>query len=121
VAESNRRHQPYHGCALPTELTGPVRQESRRSADDATAASRLPGHEISLPGLPKMSHRFSCARLMVGRLFPHGHPRHQTPELVAMPNRGAFDPAAMTDDDLVRALDTGAAAATNPGAWGAHR
>ena len=22
VSESNRRHQPYHGCALPTELTG---------------------------------------------------------------------------------------------------
>src|SRR6476661_3638661 len=35
--ESNPRHQPYHGCALPTELRGRARQ------------SRRPGHQCSEP------------------------------------------------------------------------
>ena len=29
LSESNRRHQPYHGCALPTELRGHSRATTR--------------------------------------------------------------------------------------------
>ena len=44
LSESNRRHQPYHGCALPTELRGQVPlQTELRGAMVAVAAGLASG------------------------------------------------------------------------------
>ena len=60
LSESNRRHQPYHGCALPTELRGRVFPDDSQPVRPACRESRL--------------------RDQVGRARRRrGHPRHLQP------------------------------------------
>ncbi len=47
LSESNRRHQPYHGCALPTELRGRLATTYTNRAQSVCHRDRMPAHRPS--------------------------------------------------------------------------
>ena len=67
--ESNPRHQPYHGCALPTELRGRARQGRRPTGQHSGRAIRLTT-PIPLPERP-----VACAADDGGPRARHDHGR----------------------------------------------
>src|SRR5690606_26968196 len=107
LSESNRRHQPYHGCALPTELRGRVRlADPGRRAYSRRPLARQPGTGPGRVGARRAPAAGPAALPPPGRpgRLPGGRPARLPRSVAVLPDRDTFvkkslKSAARTADD----------------------